>query len=300
MTAAESRPSLSSASSITYRPFAADDIAAAHALSTRFAWPHRTDDWRFVFDVGSGFVAESAGQVIGTALCWKFGQEAGSIGMVIVDPDWQGQGIGRQLMERLLSTLGDRLTLLHATPAGQPLYEKLGFVAIGTLHQHQSANFTPPPVVLLPGERLRPLQAGDTPRIVELASRATGVDRGALLPPLLDIAEGVVLERDGELLGFSLYRRFGRGYAIGPIAALAPDTTDEPPLRRAQTLVGHWLEANPGTFIRVDTPGHSGLSPWLTGIGLPCVDIGVKMARNGTPVLDPSVGSYGIVNQAVG
>ncbi|WP_133647142.1 GNAT family N-acetyltransferase [Paraburkholderia flava] len=293
---------ISSAAPTTYRPFAVDDIAAAHALSTQFAWPHRVDDWRFVLDAGTGFVAVSADRVIGTALCWEYGRQAGSVGMVIVEPGHQGQGIGRQLMDRLLEKLGNRLTLLHATPAGQPLYEKLGFRAIGLLHQHQGANFNPPPVVLLPGEQLRPLQTTDTPRVIELASRATGVDRSALLPPLLDIAQGIALERerDGALLGFSLFRRFGRGYAIGPVAVLADNAKNEPTLHRAQALIAHWLAAHPNTFIRVDTPEHPGLSAWLDGIGLPRVDTVVKMARNGTPVDDPSVRSYGIVNQALG
>lgn len=292
-----------SLSSVIYRPFAVDDIAAAHTLSTRFSWPHRVDDWRFVFDAGTGFVAVSAGRVIGTGLCWEYGRDAGSVGMVIVEPGHQGQGIGRQLMDRLLEKLDrfdKRLTLLHATPAGQPLYEKLGFRAIGLLHQHQGANFSAPPVVLLPGEQLRPLQTTDTPHLIELASRATGVDRSALLPPLLDIAQGIALERDGTLLGFSLFRRFGRGHAIGPVASLAGDAPHEPTLHRAQALIGHWLAANPDTFIRVDTPEHPGLSAWIEGIGLPRVDTVVKMARNGTPIDDPSVRSYGIVNQALG
>ena len=100
--------------------------------------------------------------MIGTALCWTYGAERASLGMVIVSPAWQGRGIGRKLMELVLEGLGGRVTFLHATPAGQPLYEKFGFQAVGTLDQHQGAAFQPPLVSLPPGERLRPLGSNDT------------------------------------------------------------------------------------------------------------------------------------------
>ncbi|CAD6510505.1 GNAT family N-acetyltransferase [Paraburkholderia sabiae] len=282
---------------VTFRPFTADDIAAAHALSLQVSWPHRADDWRFVASVGSGFVAESEDGVVGTALCWKYGASGASLGMVIVSPDQQGRGIGRELMERLLEALGGRITVLHATPAGQPLYEKLGFKAIGTINQHQAADFRVPPITLASDEQLRTLQAADTPRLIELASRAGGLDRSALLPALLGIADGVALIRNEELSGFALLRPFGRGHAIGPVVALnsADDST-----RHAQALIAHCLAANAGAFTRIDTPGDSGLTLWLEDLGLKCVDTVVKMSRNGVPASDPSVAQFAIVNQALG
>ena len=279
---------------LSYRPFTSDDVAAAHALSSQVNWTHRVDDWHFVAQAGQGFVAEDARGVIGTALCWKYGRDTASLGMVIVAPEQQGRGIGRKLMELLLEELGDRTTLLHATPAGKPLYEKLGFHEVGTLHQHQGAAFHLPLVSLPPGERLRPLGSNDAPRLIELASRASGLDRSALLPSLLDVAGGIALDRDGELLGFALYRRFGRGYVIGPV--VAPDSDDS---SRAKALISHWLALNAGVFVRIDTPGDSGLSDWLEGLGLARVDTVVKMARNGTLVVDGEVRQFGIINQAV-
>ena len=278
----------------SYRPFTPDDIGAAHALSSELNWPHRADDWRFVADAGKGFVAEDENGVIGTALCWKYGSDTASLGMVIVSPGQQGRGIGRRLMELLLAELGERTTLLHATPAGKPLYEKLGFREIGTLNQHQGAAFQPPLVSLPPGERLRPLGSNDAPRLIELASRASGLDRSDLLPALLDVASGIALDRDGELLGFALFRRFGRGYAIGPVVAPDSDASS-----RAKALISHWLALNAGMFVRIDTPGDSGLSDWLAGLGLARVDTVVKMARSGTLNPDRELKQFGIINQAV-
>jgi GNAT superfamily N-acetyltransferase len=294
---------LSTPAAITFRPFTRDDIAAAHALSLAVSWPHRADDWRFVADAGSGFVAQSPQGVAGTALCWKYGASGASLGMVIVSPDQQGRGIGRELMERLLEALGERTTVLHATPAGQPLYEKLGFHAIGTIDQHQASDFDVPTVALSKGEQLRPLLAADTRRLIELASRASGLERSALLPALLTVAQGVALECDGELRGFALIRRFGRGHAIGPVvvAESTGNANDNgASTRQAQALIAHCLAANRGAFTRIDIPGDSGLTHWLEALGLKRVDTVVKMSRNGAPARDPAVTQFAIVNQALG
>ena len=280
--------------SITYRRFTLDDIAAAHALTAEVKWPHRTDDWRFVVQLGVGFVAEDASGVIGTALCWKYGAERASLGMVIVSPAQQGRGIGRKLMELVLEEVGGRVTFLHATPAGQPLYEKLGFRAAGTLDQHQGAAFQPPLVSLPAGERLRPIGASDRPRLIELATRASGLDRSDMLPKLLDQASGIALDRDGELIGFALFRRFGDGHVIGPV--IAPDSPDA---CRAKALISHWLASNAGMFVRIDTPVDLGLSDWLEGVGLPLVDHIEKTERGAPLRVDAQFKQFAITSQAV-
>lgn len=282
---------------ITYRSFTDDDIAAAHALTVELKWPHRADDWAFVVQAGAGFVAVDAGEVIGTALYWTYGDDRASLGMVIVSPARQGLGIGRKLMELVLERLHGRVTFLHATLAGQPLYEKLGFRTAGALDQHQGTAFQPPLMALPSGERLRPLGANDTPRLVELASRACGLDRAQVLPALLANADGIGLDRDGELIGFSLFRRFGRGFAIGPVVA-----TESADSARAKALISHWLSLNEGVFIRIDTPADSGLTDWLDGLGLARVDTVAKMVLNAPADgvgNDPQWRQFGIINQAM-
>lgn len=283
-----------------YRAFESSDIVAAHALSLAVGWPHRAEDWQFMFDAGSGFVAEDNGEVIGTALYWKYGADRATLGLVIVSPLEQGRGIGRRLMELELEALGKRVTFLHATPAGQPLYERLGFQACGTVDQHQGTVASVRTVAPPDGERLRALTGDDVPRIIELASRASGLDRSQILPALLDVAQGVVLEHSGELVGFSLLRRFGRGYAIGPVvAARSPDE------QRAKSLIAHWLAKHVNDFVRIDVPGNAGLNDWLNALGLTRVNTVVKMVRNEPAEqhcgdADAIYGVFGIITQALG
>jgi GNAT superfamily N-acetyltransferase len=264
------------------------DLPGALALSQAVRWPHRLEDWQFALRAGSGFVAEEDGAVVGTGLCWPQGPHHGTLGLIIVSPAHQGKGMGRQLMRLVLERLGDRCTLLNATTAGQPLYESLGFQAIGTLHQHQG---TLAALAAPAGLRVRPAEAGDVPALIALANRATGMARDDLMKQLIGVAEGAVLERDGELVGFSLIRPFGRGHVIGPL--VAPDAAC------AQALVATWCDAYAGAFVRLDVPGAGGLGDWLAQAGLAQVDTAVIMARNGVPPRDDAVQQFAIVSQAL-
>jgi hypothetical protein len=125
-----------------------------------------------------------------------------------------------------------------------------------------------------------------------LDARASGMDRSRVLSALGEVAEGVAIDRDGEVLGFALVRRFGHGRVIGPV--VAPDAA------HAQALISHWINTYAGSFIRVDVPDAGGLSDWLSEIGLTRVDSVVAMLK-GTPASkDPGMQLYSVVNQALG
>jgi ribosomal protein S18 acetylase RimI-like enzyme len=276
---------------ITYRRMTESDLPAAHAQSQAVRWPHRLEDWQFVLGLGTGFVAAEGSAVVGTALCWKQGDRNGSLGMIIVSPQHQGKGIGRKLMNLVLEELGDRCTRLIATVAGQPLYESLGFRAIGTIHQHHGTMASVAPVALPEGENIRLAEAGDIADIIERANRATGMSRDDILKPLVQVTECAVLERHGELAGFSFIRRFGRGHVIGPV--VAPDSES------AKALIAYWSTAYAGSFVRTDVTGDSGLGEWLAETGLAQVDTGVAMVRNGVPAQDENTRQFAIINQAL-
>lgn len=280
-------------SDVTYRRMSERDIKAAHELSLGARWPHRTQDWQFNHLLGSGYVAEDDdGKVIATVMCWSHGTEFASIGMVIVSPEWQGKGIGRKLMEKVMAELGKRNILLNATQAGQPLYERLGFAPIGTIHQHQGTVFKSRLMELPSGERIRPLGSRDGNALAALCARASGMPRGTVLTALRDVAECVVIDRYDEMIGCAMLRRFGHGYAIGPVVA--------PDLERAKALISHWAGTYAGSFVRIDVPAASGLSPWLNELGLVQVDSVVTMVKGEAPLYDKEVHQFALINQALG
>lgn len=277
---------------VDLRQMTADDLTAAHDLSHEQKWPHRLEDWEMMFGLGSGYVAELDGEIVGTAMSWLYGDDAATLGMVIVSPKAQGMGIGRRLMDRVLADLDGRTVMLNATDEGLPLYRKMGFEPIGPVFQHQGAAFAVPVAELIPDERVRPLGSKDMDTLHMLARRATGMDRDRLLDALVPGAQGVVLTRSNEPVGFALFRRFGRGYVVGP--TIAPDTGG------AKALISHWLGSNSGIFCRLDVPEESGLSGWLDELGLPCVGRVVRMTRGHHPKADPDIRIFSLTTQALG
>jgi predicted N-acetyltransferase YhbS len=277
---------------VAYRRMQEQDLEAAHRLSQSLRWPHRLQDWQLIYRLGMGYVAEAGDAVVGTIMCWSHGTEFASIGMVIVANDWQGQGIGRKLMSMAMAELGKRNVLLHSTRAGQALYKGLGFNQIGEICQHQGSVFQSKLIALPPGERIRPLGSRDGALLAALGARATGMPRATVLAALAQVAECVVIDRYDELIGFAMLRRFGLGYAIGPV--VAPDT------ERAKALISHWTGTYAGAFVRIDVPASSGLGPWLDELGLLQVDTVSTMVRGEPPLLDAARRQFAIVNQALG
>jgi predicted N-acetyltransferase YhbS len=279
------------AGSLTLRPMTGPDIATATVLSREQAWPHREEDWALFLEAGEGIVAERAGRVLGTVMAWRYGEDFATVGMVIVASEVQGQGVGRKLMEAMLDRLAGRTVVLNATAAGLPLYEKLGFVETGVIHQHQA--IAPGVAVAegISGGRVRTMNRSDD-GLGDLYSRASGLDRTALFETLAANAHTVVLTRDRQTVGFAQDRRFGRGWLVGPV--VAPDPGG------AKALILHGLRTHAGTFCRLDVTGDSGLAEWLEEIGLPRVDSVKTMVRGRSPEPDPGISVHAIAAQALG
>jgi len=122
----------------TYQPMHARDLAAVHRLAQQMSWPHRPEDCAQMLQLGSGVVAvDAVGATIGVGMRWSFGDGVGTIGMMLVERERQGRGIGRALMTSLIADSSARALMLNATAEGLGLYEKLGFVPAGLVHQHQ-------------------------------------------------------------------------------------------------------------------------------------------------------------------
>lgn len=278
----------------TVRPIAGSDVAALHRLSGEAGWPHRPDDWRFVLGLGSGeAVCDAAGRIAGCAMWWPWGDEAATLGMVIVSRALRGRGLGRSLMARTLAAAGGRRIALVATGDGRPLYERLGFVGTGTVSQRQGIARAPssdgPPG---PG-RVRPLAPDDRPAVAELDRAATGSDRRRLLDALAACATGTVHETGGRITGYAFTRAFGRGQVLGPLVAEADGA--------ALALARHAVASRAGTFLRADTPlGDGPLARLLGEAGLSEVDVGLTMVRGGGAAASGTARVYCLASQALG
>ena len=255
----------------TVRRLEAADVPAAQRLTASFGWPHRKRDWAMMLGLGEGVAVPNGERLAGTAVCWRFGPDWATMGLIGVDAALQGQGIGRRMMGALMEGLAGRSVALHATRAGLPLYAALGFESTGTTLQHQGAVTQPALLPLPPRARLRPAGLADLPALAALDCKAGGVDRTALLEALLALPGGVVLDGANDPLGFALTRGFGRGQLVGPV--VAGDEAD------ARAMIAHLLGQRIGQFVRVDVPKESGLAGWLPGLGLEDAGTVIRMVR---------------------
>lgn len=161
----------------------------------------------------AGVVLVAAGRlrrIVGAACCASFGA-TGWIGALGVLPRARGRGVGAALTEACVGWLRDRgaeTVLLHATDAGRPVYERVGFVAEG-----RSRAWRGGPAHVPPGPGLRPLRPRDRKRVRRLDAEVTGEGRDAVLDAIVPLT-GLAAERDGELAGYLLSSPWGAGPAI--------------------------------------------------------------------------------------
>jgi GNAT superfamily N-acetyltransferase len=268
----------------------ADHLPQALELSRALEWPYRLQDWEFAFNLGRGFAAEIDGQLAGTALWWPYGERHASAGMIIVSGEYQRRGIGRALMDALLTDAAGRTVILNSTEEGLDLYKRLGFLAHGHVNQHQA--ILPRSPGLEGANVVRGFLPADRSAIYDVDQAASGMDRRALIDALFGIADVKVIDRGGRISGYGCIRTWGRGIVVGPV--VASDVAD------ARALIAACAASHTGQFVRIDVPEETGLSPWLDSIGLPRVNQVVSMVLGPLPAPGADARLFALSNQSLG
>lgn len=253
-------------------------LPQALRLSRQAGWPHRVEDWALTLSVSQGVVALDGGRVVGTALCSPFGPVA-NLNMIIVDETMRGRGLGRALMEAIIALAGDREMRLVATADGLPLYEKLGFRAVGQIVQHQGIA-----CAATPGLPVATGTPADIDRLAAADRAASGMDRAPLLHAIAKAGEVLLCNQ-----GFALLRDFGRGRVVGPI--VAPDDAI------ARALLTDAARRCEGGFLRADLRAGQGLEALAASLGLAHVGGGTAMVRNPQT---PNPTTQALISQALG
>ena len=195
-----------------------DDIPMAARLREIAGWNQTRGDWqRFLLASPKGcFVAEAAGEVVGTVATISYEDRFAWIGMVLVEPARRGQGIGTRLLEKAIEYLDEcrvPCMKLDATPQGKPLYEKLGFVSEYEIErwklQRTQGHDAP-----AAGEPL-------TEEILEQDRDVFGADRSALLRSIALEYPAFALQARSQdkLMGYSFGRRGALADHLGPWVA---------------------------------------------------------------------------------
>jgi GNAT superfamily N-acetyltransferase len=166
------------------------DVPAGLRLNELAGWNQTAADWyRFLEASPAGcFVAEEDARACGTATTITYENRFAWIGMVLVDPGHQKRGIGTQLLNRTIEYVDQRkipTAKLDATPQGQPLYRKLGFVTeyeIARLILKRPTN----PIASSAGSSKPLLTEAQLEPIFKFDREVFGADRSFLLCSLRD------------------------------------------------------------------------------------------------------------------
>src|SRR5258708_38092295 len=240
-----------------------NDIPSGLSLCRSAGWNQTAADWSFFLRVSPGgcLVATDENEnIIGTVTTVRYQKHFSWIGMVLVQPDRQGQGIGTQLLMRSLHILhGDETVKLDATPAGREVYLKLGFADEYPLRRLQRNGTSPGSWGPNSG---RPVQHDDWARVLEMDRRVFGADRDELLTDLFSRApqlSRVIFEKN-KLTGYC-FGRIGHNFThIGPVIAETSGV--------AIQLISNVLQANEAVPFIVDVRDmEDELLTWLTTRG---------------------------------
>jgi len=200
------------------------------------------------------------GRLVGTITVIHHGRSLAWIGMVLVHPQYRGQGIATRLMRNALDHLTDCPTIkLDATATGKKVYEKLGFVEEGTVRRLTTKCLPP---IERSTDRIAPIARAEFKAITRMDRRHFPGDRAFLLAALHENAPAMALRltRHRQIAGYCFGRHGSDFVHIGPI--VAENTEDA--TRLGRDALQHWI----GAPVVLDVPGiHAEFLQWLKNAG---------------------------------
>ena len=253
------------------------DLPRCGELGVTRDWGAEQRKWGLLFEVGEVYGIEDAdGRLIATTALTRYGARFATISMVLVAQTHERRGYGTRIMRHVIDQATGATLVLHATPEGRPLYEKLGFRAFGAVEAHVGTF----DATGTKTGRSQPAAPEDLLQLARLDREVYGVHRTALLKRLPRFAERirVLRDADGLITGYGATWRGETRLNIGPL--LAPDFAG------ARDLVADLLDGVEDELrLDIDAEGDD-LSAWACGHGLKPVYTCTHMVLGGPAPMD--------------
>ncbi|MFD9000645.1 GNAT family N-acetyltransferase [Streptomyces sp. NPDC059582] len=249
------------------------DLSACADLSEDRRWPREEHKWGFLLTSGKGYgIDDPVGGLVAACVVTEYGPrdqpDLAAIGMVLVAERHARQGVGRGLMHHVVAATGPTPLTLHATPNGRPLYEELGFKAIGRAEM-VAGHFTPGGTQS--GVVTRAATAEDLTVILRLDEEVFGLDRTHIVTRLPAFADQLrVAVENGRIIGYAAAWPNMDTHVVGPLIARDTET--------AKALITS-LAAHTDRRLRTDIDvRHEELLAWVKERGLAPVAFNAVMA----------------------
>ncbi len=264
----------------TIRQMRPDDLDQAFGLSLKEGWNQTLKDWKLLLDKPDNvcIVAEKDHRVVGTATALNHENKIAWIGMVLVDKALRGQGAGKMLLEHIIDNVKHVGSVkLDATPAGEPLYRKLGFIDEYKIFRMTCDSLSYPSEIVSSGELFN-IDQECFSEVISLDRIIFGADRSYLLMKLLTENPGrsFYLKKDNAIVGYIFGRSGSRFNYIGPVCALKQDS--------ARQLLLKAFESLSRQSVAIDIPEDKvDLINWLGSIGFVKQRHFIRMHLSGNP-----------------
>jgi hypothetical protein len=210
------------------RSMKSSDLDQAFSLSLSEGWNQTLNDWKLLFnsDKNVCLVAEKDNRVAGTATALNHDNKVAWIGMVLVDKSLRGQGAGKMLLEEIIRRVKHIPSVkLDATPAGEPLYRKLGFIEEYKIFRMtcSALNYG---TNRISDNEIQQITGKNISEAVKTDNAVFGAERSYLLKKLIgdNPNRAFVLKKDNALSGYIFGRAGSRFNYVGPACALTQNS----------------------------------------------------------------------------
>jgi Acetyltransferase (GNAT) domain/Acetyltransferase (GNAT) family len=197
------------------------DISFGLKLASLAGWNQTEADWAMLLEQSTpgSFLACYNQVEAGTITTVTYQKRMSWVGMLLVAPEFQRRGIGAALLRAAIQAVGAfGVICLDATPAGKPLYDRLGFHDL-----YRLGRWLRPPATLgrQPAVHCHPLSRELLPAILAYDHPVFGADRTGIVYTLQRNMPALALfsEDDQQIKGFCLGRQGRKYIQIGPVIA---------------------------------------------------------------------------------
>ena len=251
-------------SPVKLRKMALSDMDSLMRLKDAEGWNQLEKDWALLisYKESVNLVAVQDDHIVGTITTINYNNTVAWIGMMLVDKDYRGRGIAKLLLLDAISKLNKCLSIkLDATPAGRPVYLKLGFRDEYTLYRMTNPSVSKISLSDAPF-KTEQIEPADIPAVAAFDKKVFGADRTELIRRLYDSYPEIawLIKENNSIAGFCLGRRGQNFTQIGPVYASSSD--------KVKALIQSVIDQITGQAVVLDIcAAKSDIKAWLEASG---------------------------------
>lgn len=201
------------------------DVSGLIGLSSSIGWDYDKKEIETVLASGTIFGHKNhKGKIVSSAAIIPYDTDVASLGMVIVDEEYRGMGLGKSVTQECIDSVPCTTSiLLIATEEGKPLYEKMGFVKVDSVYKFVCENNTAKVPSIISGIVIEDFNDSHFNRILKIDEDAFGDRRSKLLQNRIYQSENCVVAKNhrDKVIGFGASILGPENLILGPI--VAPD-----------------------------------------------------------------------------